>query len=431
MARTAEFESRPSAPAHAGGGSAYIRSGTELAAHLRSPGRAAAYRSLLQDLGVDTGIVPEDEARPGLLFAEQPGCWFTARDRIRVRILETLVTRGWFDWQRSGVYALADDRFTGDGDKAVFLAFELCSSLGPVRVLGSTFIRRNRRRTYSSLTLEGAALDRLRAVFDVSRDVLAAAAAGEAEFVARVQSLRALGLPYGLEALLPPDDHSGRLSDLCGRITGFQALEAASLLEHALARLEPGVRWESFWNEVNGRFLRATVQRLGPLLNRLLLAIKDPVRTAETLSAVLGLDAGEPVSVAGAALRDDLYRMVWFDPASRGFFLERDDDREPVAWEEIRGVAMAGGPASPSGVLEYLLLAATGHYLIVDPGDHFQPFHARACATHELYTGRKFPWLTFPADDQETGSPSNSFLEAYHPRFARRADAVLKTFLTE
>lgn len=415
----------------AGGVEAYITSGAELRAHLHATGRAEAYGRLMTALGVDPGIVPEDDTRPGLLFAEQPGCWFTARDLIRARILDMLVTRGWFDWRRSGVYALADDRFTSDGDKAVFLAFELCSSLGPVRVLGSTYIRRNRKRTYAALELDEAAVERLRAIFETSREILLASMQGDEPFTARVRALRADGMPPGLEALLPPDGAPDRLSALCGSITVFQAAQAAALLEHGLARLRPGVRWESFWNELNGRFLGTTVQRFGPLLNRLLLAVKDPIRMGRGLIDALELDPMEPIKVAGAALDGETYRMVWFDPSTEGFYMEHGEGRAPVAWDEVRGVAMAGGAASASGTLEYLLLAATGHYMVVDPGDGFQYFHARACALHEAYTGRKFPWITFPADDDEAGPDANSFLEAYHPRFTRRADAILTTFLDQ
>ena len=413
----------------ADGADAYITTGEELRGHLGAPGQAAAYQRFMEALGVDPGIVPDDDTRPGLLFAEQPGCWFTARDLIRARILDLLVTRGWFDWWRSGVYALADDRFTSEGDKAVFLAFELCSSLGPVRVVGSTYIRRNRRRTYASLELDEGAVDRLRSIFETSHEILLASMQGEEAFIARVRELRSEGMPPGLEALLPPDGSDDRLSELCGQITVFQAAQAAALLEDGLERLETGVQWEDFWNELNGRFLGTTVQRFGPLLNRLLLAIRDPIRMSETMIDALDLPPDEPIKVAGAAFSDDTYRMISYDPAIEGFYYERGDERVPVAWDTVRGVAMAGGAASPSGTLEYLLLAATGHYLLVDPGDGFQYFHARACALHEAYTDRKFPWITFPAETEE--GESNAFLEAFNPQFVHRVDGILQTFLDQ
>lgn len=443
MTRTADVEQQAQSYVESGGAAAYITSGPELASHLRAPGRSVAYRALMQDLGVDTGIVPDDDARPALLFAEQPGCWFTARDLIRARILETLVTRGWFDWERSGVFALADDRFTGEGDKAVFLNFELCSALGTVRVLGSSFIRQNRRRTYSSLRLDGIALERMRTIFSASRRILHAATGDEEDFVDVVQEMRQKGLPDGLEPLLPSDGHAGRLTELCGALAEYDTSAAARLLSKAEDALRANdVQWEAFWNELNGRFLGVTVQRLGPLLNRLLLAVKDPVRMGQTLTTVLGSSAEEPVAVAGVTLGDDKYRMVCYHPDERAFLMKREGAWERVEWEEIRGVAMAGGAASPSGTLEYLLLAATGHYLIVDPGDGFHAFHGRACALHELYTGRKFPWITFPADrvdgEGRAGGPNggnghggNSLVDAFHPRFARRSNEILKTFLTE
>jgi hypothetical protein len=428
---SATVEGQVRAHVMADGADAYITGGAELRAHLSAADRASGYRRMATALGIDPGIVPEDDNRPGLLFAEQPGCWFTARDHIRVRILDLLVTRGWFDWRRSGVYALADDRFTSEGDKAVFLAFELCSSLGPVRVLGSTYIRRNRRKTYAALELDEGAVERLRAIFETSREILLASMQGDESFTTRIRELRAEGMPPGLEALLPPDGSDDRLSELCGRMTVFQAAQAAALLEHGLGRLEVGVGWEGFWNELNGRFLGTTVQRFGPLLNRLLLAIRDPIRMSQGVIDALGLDPHQPIKIAGAALDEETYRMIWYDPAIEGFYVERGDEQVPVAWDEVRGVAMAGGAASPSGMLEYLLLAATGHYLIVDPGDGFQYFHALACALHEEYTGRKFPWITFSAEDVDAGHDANSFLEAFHPRFARRVDGILQTFLDE
>jgi hypothetical protein len=63
-------------------------------------------------------------------------------------------------------------------------------------------------------------------------------------------------------------------------------------------------------------------------------------RCSSPLTRGRGLARGEVViafdrelaKVAGAALDDDVYRMAWYDPVARGFFLKRGDERVPGEW---------------------------------------------------------------------------------------------------
>ena len=65
----------------------HITSGAELKAHLAARDQARGYRQLLADLGIDSQALGLEDRPPALLFAEQPGCWYTPRDLVRARLL--------------------------------------------------------------------------------------------------------------------------------------------------------------------------------------------------------------------------------------------------------------------------------------------------------------------------------------------------------
>lgn len=408
-----------------------IRSWSELEAHLASPGRAAAYRRLLVEFGVDPD---SDELagmadRPCMMFVEQPGSWLTPRDLVRVRLLERLIERGRFDPVRSGVRTLAHDRFTAEGDKAVFLNFKLHAGLGPARLLGSMYLRRFKHRTYASLHVQAKSYQRMRAIWDYSLRMLEAADVSNERFVEIVNGIFEASAERGARDILPATNNPADFVRIAEDLRRCRLEPAFKALWPARSRLTRDVLWDVYWNAVNGEFLEVPIGSLSQPLARILTAVTDPVRMGRRLHEVLGAGADEAVSVAGLVLADDIFRIVLFDPQRGRFFVEeRGGVTREIDWEEVRASAAEERGGRPSGVLEYLFLAAAGCHFVVDPCDHIQLFHEKACAIHQEATGLKFPWVTF----EPRGSLSrdaNSFTDVFRPGFAKFAVDVLSSFL--
>lgn len=408
-----------------------VRSWSELAAHLAAPGRSAAYRRMLVEFGVD----PESAElaglaeRPCILFVEQPGSWLTPRDLVRVRLLERLIDRGHFDPVRSGVRTLSHDRFTAEGDKAVLLQFKLHEGLGPARLLGSMYLRRFKHRTYASLHVQAKSYQRMRTIWDYSLRMLGAADISTERFVEVVQDIFDASAERGARDVLPVTNNPADIVRVAEDLRRCRLEPAFKALWPARARLTKDVLWDVYWNTVNGEFLEVPIGSLSAQLARILMAVDDPLKMSRRLHRIIGAAAEEPVSVAGLVLDDDVFRIVLFDPLRERFFVEeRGGVQREIEWEEVRASAAEERGGRPSGVLEYLFLAAAGCYFVVDPCDRVQPFHERACAIHREATGLKFPWLTF----EPTGSlarEANGFTDIFRPGFATFAVDVLSSFL--
>jgi len=406
-----------------------IQSWSELESHLARPGKREAYRKFLVDFGIDpdADAVRGLDARPTLLFAEQPGCWFTPRDMIRARLLERLVQRARFDAERSGPRTLAHDRFTAVGDKGVFLDFALHPALGPVQLVGSQYLKKFEHRTYASLKLASHSYKRLRAILDYSLRMIEAASISPQRFVKITTEIFNEGPLLGSRDVLPLSNDPADLLAIGEDVARCRLDPAFQTLWPARARLRNGIAWDAYWNQVNAEFLEQAVEPLEPLLGRFVLAVSDPVRLGRRLHEESGLDPDEPVSVAGTVSDDDVFRNIHFDPRDESFFvLRRDGARRQTTWDEVRSASEFG--ARPSGVLEYLLFAAFGSYLLVDPGDGVHPFHETACAIHQRYTGAGFPWVTFPVSGPMAGA-GNCFLEIFRPGFAEITVDILSGFL--
>lgn len=407
----------------------------ELEDHVARSHRASIYHRLLADFGVDPGRLRDLNQGPRLIYAEQPGSWFTPHDRVRGLLLERLLeTCDAFDRLSSGYHYLENDGFTATGDKQMILWFDLHPELGPVRFLGSRTIRRHRRRTYASLSITGAAFERCQAIFDLSEALLEAARHSPWAFTDRVKELLENGLLPGLRPLLPETGERRHLLALGQRLNALYDLPAAlGQLRRAGRRLVPGISWSAFWTEVNRHYHETTVRALDPLLNRFLLAIDDPLRMARNLSRCCGLEPHRPVPIVGLVTARETYRMVHFDPVSRDFFYEVGNERRySVSWDQIRQQAKEGRTGGPSGTLEYLLFAASGIYLIIDSADSFQPFHRHACRIHQHYTDLKFPWLTFESlwpDLPGGGRRGGTLLDVYHRDFEVESQLVIDRFL--
>jgi hypothetical protein len=402
---------------------------SELAAHREASGKSQAYRRFLVDFGFD----PDDSPvrglvdRPSLLFAEQPGCWYTPRDLVRAHLLERLIQRGRFDPELSGIRTLSHDRFTAIGEKGVFLDFALHPRLGVARLVGSQFLKKYEHRTYSSLRLTSHSYLRIRAIWDFALRMLEAASESPTRFAEVATAIFDAGPLPGARDILPSSNDPAELVEIGAELERCRLEPAFQALWPARSLLSKGIAWDEYWNRLNSEFLSQPIEPLEPLLGRYLLAVTDPVKLGRRLHEESGLERDEPVSIAGIVSDDDVFRSVQFDPVEEEYFvLRRDGCRRQVSWDEIRSACGFGG--RPSGVLEYLLFAAFGSYLLVDPGDSVQPFHETIGRIHRRYTGLDFPWMTFEiagpiADD------ANCFLEIYRPGFAETTVGILSRFL--
>lgn len=409
-----------------------IKSWSELAAHLATPGRGESYRSMLREFGVDPDaeVIAGHDGRPAILFVEQPGCWLTPRDLVRVRLLERLMDRGNFDPVRSGVRALVHDRFTWEGDKAVFLRFDLHPGLGPARLLGSMYLRRYKHRTYASLHVQAKSYLRMRAIWDYSLRMLEAADISAERFAEVTGEIFSSSPEVGGRDILPSTNRPNDLLKLGHELRECRLEPAFKGLWPARSRLTKDMLWDVYWNAVNGEFLEAPIGSISPLLGRILTAVTDPVRMGRRLHAVVGAAADEPVSVAGYIPGGDIFRMVLFDPVAERFFVEEaKGETRVVDWEEVRLSAAEGRGGRPSGVLEYLFLAAVGCYFVVEPYDRLQPFQESACAIHQESTGIKYPWVTFSTEGSLGPEDQNHFTDVFRPGFAEQTVNVLSGFL--
>ncbi|MCM2269607.1 MAG: hypothetical protein NDJ75_05860 [Thermoanaerobaculia bacterium] len=407
-----------------------IASWSELRAHLESAGKRDAYGKLLAEFGVDAGAaeVAGLGDRPAILFAEQPGCWFTPRDLVRARLLERLIGRGGFDAERSGVRTLVHDRFTGDGEKSVFLDFHLHPGLGPARLLGAQFLKKFEHRTYASLHITAMSHQRMRAVWDYSLQMLEAASISRARFVEVVAGIFAAGPVAGARDILPASNDREDLLRLADDLAACRPEPAFKALWPARTHLRREIAWDAYWNAVNSDFLGLPIESLSPLMGRFLLAVDDPVKLGRHLHERIGAAPGEPVSVAGVVADDEIFRTVLFDPSRETFFaVGRDGSRRTIAWEALRASAADSRGARPSGVLEYLFLAAFGYYLLVDCGDSIQPFHEAVCDIHRDATGLKFPWTSF-AVHGVLGEQGNRFTDVFRPGFVELTVDVMGRF---
>ena len=62
-----------------------------------------------------------------------------------------------------------------------------------------------------------------------------------------------------------------------------------------------------------------------------------------------------------------------------------------VDWDDVR--SGTHGPCQLSGFGSYVVLAALGGYLILDPGDPVVPFQKLASKVVKRVTGNDFPWI--------------------------------------
>lgn len=405
----------------------HLTSFRDLERHCRNEAKHAGYERLLVDLGIDVSRFAVLATPPRLILAEQPGCWFYADDVIRHRLLRVLTGTLGFH-ATSGVLSLASDAFTCRGVKRLFLSFQLHRELEPVALVGAAFQRRHRNRTYHSLEISGSTHERMATILDVSLAMLGSAAESPRAFAEATTAIFQAGLRPGLRPLLPASSERRGLLELGRRLAEHDLAAARRPLAAARRELADGVSWARYWDRVNGTFLGARVGDLGPLLNRFLLAVDDPVRLSRQLARLSRHPAGQPLAVAAVFAEDEKYRMVFFDPArGRFFYRPAGRARREISWTRLRALAEDGRTGGPAGTLEYLLMAAAGIYLVADPDDGSSRFERRAREIHRRYTGLPFPYVALASDGVY---PATDYLRLFEPDFEPRTQAAIDRFFS-
>ena len=404
-------------------GQSHITTLSELGKHLRNNSKHAAYTRLLADLAVDPSCLGDYLENQKLLYAEQPGCWFSPRDLIRYRLLDALVGSTRFDEEVSGIWALGNDGMTHNGLKRYFIEFDLHEQTRPVRLVGSTFLRRNRHLAYSSLEMKKKDRERIRLIFDTCLHILQAVAESPGSFVARARAMRNESSHRIVSALLPGDFGRASLVGFAEQLASYD-LEAACRHLRSLGHEQVGgPSWTAYWNQLNEAFFGTKIRSLDDPFNRMILAVRDPVQMSRQLMTWLQHPACEPITVASILTEVGKYRVVFFDPVHEGFFIRSGSDRSPISWHEIRCLASQGRTGGPTGVLEYLLLAACGFYLLIDANDGSCAFQKKAYEIHQARTGLKYPWFAF-----DVGGPfrRDHYLELYREDFEGRCRASIE-----
>lgn len=408
----------------------HLSSLRQLRSHCNASGKRGAYDRLLRDYGVDTGAFSDLIEQPRLIYAEQPGCWFYAEDLLRARLLQALIDTGEFA-PSSGVLSLSLDAFSDRGVKRWFCTFALCDVVPAVHLLGTSYRRRHRHRTYAALPVDQAALRRMSTLFNSSADMLEAARLSPTTFADELVERFQHGFEPGLRPLMPPDYDRASLLEYAESLRRYRLDQALRNLAAPCCELRPGISWADFWNAVNEQFFGMSIGPLGALYNRFILTVSDPVRMAKALRRDLqdlyGQDDARDVSVAAVITEEDKYRMVFFDAERESFyFSDGDEERQPIEWHEIRRQAKLGCSGGPSGVLAYLMMAAAGIYLVSDPVDGTSPFESAARSIHRQRIDLPFPSLA-PTPGYNSGR--GGFLKIFTPEFDRCSRQVLDRFL--
>ena len=409
----------------------HLSSLRQLRCHISARGKRQAYRRLLRRYGVDLATFEGLVEHPRLVYAEQPGCWFYAEDVLRARLLQRLMDTGEFA-SSSGVLSLCLDAFSDRGVKRLFSTFRLSADVSTVHLLGASYRRRHRHRTYSALALEPGPMKRLATVFTSAADMLEAARLSPETFANEMVLRFQEGFEPGLRPLMPPAGDRASLRLFARRLRNHHLDDALGHLATVCCELRPGLGWAELWNSINERLFGLPIDALGPLYNRFLLSVNDPVRMGRALSedlrTICEIDDRRDVSVAATVTSAKKYRMVFFEKETeRFYFCDGDQARHALDWQALRRQAFLGRAGGPSGVIAYLMMAAAGIYLVSDPVDGSSPFESAARRIHRHHTGLRFPSL---APAPRLGSGRGGFLKIFSDDFEQCCTRTLDRFVS-
>lgn len=414
----------------------HLTSWGDVREHLADHGRWQRYRELLNDFGIDPDLVIQGEQQsPRFLYAEHPGNWAYPADVARVRLATALASR--FD-READVLQFDNDVFRKNGIKRFFTQWCLHPLLpwvslarakppgpkryqngrapGPSTINGrSTHQRvgpRNawHRQVYGSIQLQGLNRQSLSAKLDTALQLIRCVADGEVPL-----ALLNSELPKASRELLGGPWNRRSAHRLATAMADSDLMAAQPPLEEGLRLLEEpqAITWADLWQQVNSVLLGLPVGRIDPILERFVLAIRDPYRMAQRLA---DLDDADRVPVA-AFVEEGEFRLVLYEASTRRFLAMRSTgDRwgQEIAWDTVRRHARDGQGATPSATIEYLMLAAGGFLVVSDPHDGQTPFERRVEDLHREAIGRRFPWVSLTSHFVK--DHSGSYLDCYHAK---------------
>lgn len=395
----------------------HLTSWPEVREHLDDARRWARYRALLIDFGIETaGIELAMQRPPKFIFAEHPGNWTYPADVARVRLARAMARRCGTEAQ---ILQFDNDVFRKNGLKAFFSRWCLHPMLPWVSLVrakdtrsvkGASGVRRNRawhRKVYGSIRLQGASRQGLLDKLGMALELIRTVEAGESPLAL----LNRQCSPAAREVIGGPWDRRAakRLAD---SMTCSDLQAAQGPLQVGLAALQqPSITWSSLWQEFNSAFLHLEVKRIDPIFEGFLLAVEDPWRMAERLAEI---DGSARVTVAGFVEHDE-FRLVAFDRARRVFLAfdsVADNDGREIEWSTLRDHAKAGRGATPCAIIEYLMMAANGYFVVSDPFDGQTPFELRVAEIHQAAIARRFPWVSL--FNPYVAGHAGSYLDCYH-----------------
>lgn len=403
----------------------HLTSLRDLERHFHNESKHAGYERLLIEFGIDVGKFSALVQSPRVILAEQPGCWYYGYDLMRGRLLKLLKEAN-ICHESSGALSLATDGFSCRGFKKYVVQLQFHPRLMPVQWIGAAHFRRHRNRVYSALPIDGSAHERIATIFDICLSMISSARISTSAFVDEVTGIFAAGVRPGARPILPSRGDKKSLRELGENFRKYDLGSARQPLARARQELREGLSWVNYWDRVNELFLGTPVNSLAPLFNRFLLTVADPVRMARNLIKLTRHPVGEPVPLLGVIVANEKYRMIFFDPDTKAFFyFHRPGQKRTMTWSRILQQARENRTGGPSAILEYLLMAASGIYMIVDPDDGYTRFERQAQEIHRHYTGVGFPFVAFP---WHQGEPFMDYMKIFSDDFMSYSRTALERF---
>lgn len=388
----------------------HLTSWREVRDHVGDTHRWPRYHQLLDDFGIDTEVADRGrQATPRFVYAEHPGNWAYPADLVRIRLASALAER--FDTD-ADILQFDNDVFRKNGIKRFFSKWCLHRRLPWVSLVRAKDTRSHQawhRRVYGSVQLQGRSRQSLMDKWAMAVELMGCVARGEHPL-----ALLNAPCPPGAREVIGGPWSRREAQRLADSMAECQLHTAQEPLRVGLAILQQGEpTWSALWQHINSVLLGQPVGRVDPIFESFLLSIRDPEKMAHRLAA-LEDNCSPHVTVAGL-VEDGEFRRVVYE-RRRGCFLALrstgDPEGRPISWDAVRHHARHGLGGTPGATVEYLMMAASGFFVVCDPYDGQTPFERRVALLHQESIDRRFPWVSIRHHFQQ--GHSGSYLDCYH-----------------
>lgn len=360
----------------------FIKTLAALQRHTRTFDRAR----LAHDFSVRCAGVGD---RPFGLIVEQPGVWLYPSYRWRLALLREAVEGAELDLSASGLYFLETDSFSSNGAKKSLTFIDWSAEIGELSVLRRSTRLRFEHRSYESIMLSDDDLQPLYSTLLAVKSLVSAAKESKREFFAAARMLKNAPRPSSAPALV-----HGEGKWLWPSYESFAALDLDKLLvllQRWQASCVGPQTWVSLWSDINKTVL-GPIRSAAPMWRRLLQEVESPHALA---SAQATLEQGRDRLVVPLAHSFDAAgrrAVIAYELESRRCIKRaHGESEELVDWDDVR--SGVHGACQLSGFGSYVVLAALGGYLILDPGDPVVPFQKLAQRVVKHVTSNDFPWV--------------------------------------